>query len=299
MSFAIVVLNYNDHENTLKYINVLKEYDTVDKIIVVDNHSTRKDEIKILKEVESEKVEVISSGKNGGYAYGNNIGLKYLEKIGNYEFVAISNPDVYVDENTIKECIKFLKEHKKAAIVSPRMNFINGPARRAAWKTRTPIIDMANSTRLTEVLLFPFFKNGEYTKKDYEQEALNVDCIAGSFFIAKYDSLKKVDFFDENTFLFYEEDILGHKIKQLGLEIILLNNLKFMHYDSQTIGKLMNVFKKQDILFQSRIYFQKKYNKANCFIIGILYILKYWRKVELLFEIPIRKCVQALNKKNI
>ncbi len=293
MSFAIVVLNYNDHENTLKYVNVLKNYDVVDKIIVVDNHSTIKNEIKILKEIESEKVEVISSDKNGGYAYGNNIGLRYLEKIGNYEFVAISNPDVYVDENTIKECIKYLNESKKVAIVSPRMNFINGPARRAAWKKRTPIIDIANSTRLTEVILYPFFKSGEYSKKDYQKDNLKVDCIAGSFFIAKYDSLKKVDFFDEKTFLFYEEDILGERIRQAGLEIHILNNLKFMHYDSQTIGKLMSIFKKQDILFDSRIYYQKNYNKIGLPLLSILYILKYWRKLELIIEVPIRKAIVA------
>lgn len=296
MKFAIIVLNYNDHENTLKYIENVKDYDCVDKIIVVDNNSTNKDEVHILKEVESDKVEVLCSEKNGGYAYGNNLGLKYLEKIGNYEYVAISNPDVYVDEETIKECLNYLKSHNKVAIVAPRMHFVTGPARRAAWKKRTPIIDIANSTRITEVLLYPFFKMGEYSRKDYEVEDLKVDCIAGSFFIAKYDSLKKVNYMDENTFLFYEEDILGERLRNIGLEIHMLNKLKFMHYDSQTIGKLMNMFKKQDILFDSRIYYQKNYNKANLFTIEILKILRYIRKLELIFEVPIKKIVNGGNK---
>lgn len=296
MSFAIVVLNYNDHENTKKYIESVKDYNIIDKIIVVDNNSTIKDEIRILKELESEKVEVLSAQKNGGYAYGNNLGLKYLEKIGNYEFVAISNPDVFVDEETLEECLKYLKEHNKVAIVAPRMHFVSGPARRAAWKKRTPIIDIANSTRLTETILFPIFKKGEYSKKEYEIEDLKVDCIAGSFFVAKYDSLKKVNYLDEGTFLFYEEDILGEKLRRIGLEIHLLNNLKFMHYDSQTIGKLMNLFRKQDILFDSKIYYQKKYNNAKISLI-FFRILRYIRKFELLFEVPIRKIIQKKNKK--
>lgn len=296
MSFAIVVLNYNDHENTKKYIESVKDYNIIDKIIVVDNNSTIKDEIRILKELESEKVEVLSAQKNGGYAYGNNLGLKYLEKIGSYEFVAISNPDVYVDEETLEECLKYLKEHNKVAIVAPRMHFVSGPARRAAWKKRTPIIDIANSTRLTETILFPIFKKGEYSKKEYETEDLKVDCVAGSFFVAKYDSLKKVNYLDEGTFLFYEEDILGEKLRRIGLEIHLLNNLKFMHYDSQTIGKLMNLFRKQDILFDSKIYYQKKYNNAKISLI-FFRILRYIRKFELLFEVPIRKIIQKKNKK--
>lgn len=296
MSFAVVVLNYNDHENTIKYVENISKYNIVDKIIIVDNQSTIKNEVKILKELESEKVEVISSGKNGGYSYGNNIGLKYLEKIGNYEYVAISNPDVYVDEETIKESIEFLKSHKKVAIVAPRMHFVSGPARRAAWKKRGIMTDIANSTRITQLLFYYFFKKGEYSKKDYENETLKVDCVAGSFFIAKYDSLKKVNLFDEKTFLFYEEDILGERIRRIGLEIIVLNKLKFMHYDSQTIGKLMNIYKKQNILFDSRIYYQKEYNKAGIISILIFKFLKYWRKVELIFEVPIRKIIQHIKK---
>lgn len=293
MKFAIIVLNYNDHENTIKYVNSIKDYDIVDKIIVVDNNSTTKDEIKILKELESEKVEILSSEKNGGYAYGNNLGLKYLEKIGSYEFVAISNPDVYVDEKTLTDCLDYLKNHNKVAIVAPRMHFVTGPARRAAWKTRKPIIDIANSTRITEALMFPFLRKGEYSKKDYLQEDLKVDCIAGSFFIAKYDSLKKVNYMDEKTFLFYEEDILGARLKNIGLEIHILNNLKFMHYESQTIGKMMNMFRKMDILFDSKIYYQKEYNHIHLPLTILFNILRYVRKIELLIEVPLRK---VLNK---
>ncbi len=292
MKFAIVVLNYNDHETTIDYVEKIKDYDIVDKIIVVDNCSTSKDEVKILKELESEKVEILSSEKNGGYAYGNNLGLKYLEKIGSYEIVAISNPDVYVDEDTLKVCIEYLKSQKHVAIVAPRMYFTTGPARRAAWKVRKPIVDIANSTRITEFLLFPFFKKGEYSKADYVKEVLKVDNIAGSFFIAKYDCLKKVNFLDEKTFLFYEEDILSERLRQAGLEIHLLNNYKFMHYESQTIGKLMNIFKKQDILFDSRIYFQKQYNHAGPISITVLRLLRYVRKFELCIEVPIRRMAQ-------
>lgn len=289
MKFAVIVLNYNDHENTLKYVDTIKEYDIIDKIIIVDNDSTLNDEIKILKSVESEKVEVLSSEKNGGYAYGNNLGLKYLEKVGNYEYVAISNPDVFVDEDTLIKCLDYLKEHNKVAVVSPRMHFVSGPARRAAWKTRKPLIDIANSTRITEFLMYPFMKKGEYSKKEYMQDDLKVDCIAGSFFIAKYDSLKKVDFLDENTFLFYEEDILGARLKKIGLEIHILNNLKFMHYESQTIGKMMNMFKKMDILFDSKIYYQKEYNNIHLPLIILFNILRFIRKIELFIEVPIRK----------
>ncbi len=297
MKIGVIVLNYNDYESTINYVNTIKNYDIIDKIIIVDNDSTNKDEIRKLKEIKNDKVDIISSQKNGGYAYGNNIGLRYLEKIGNYKYVAISNPDVYVDEETLKKCIDYLEKNNKAGIVAPRMHFVNGVARRSAWKKRTPLIDIASSTRLTEILLFPFFKQGEYSKKDFKEDDLKVDCIAGSFFIAKMDALKKINFLDTNTFLFYEEDIIGDKFKKEGYEIHSLNNLKFIHYDSKTIGKVMSMYKKMDLLFDSKIYYQKEYNKINGIQKCIFQILRIIRKIELVFEIPIVKFVNVIKSK--
>ena len=49
-------------------------------------------------------------------------------------------------------------------------------------------------------------------------------------FIIKKDVFEKVGLFDENVFLFYEEDILGKKLQDLKLKIVSLNSEKFVHY---------------------------------------------------------------------
>lgn len=287
---AIIILNYNDRENTIRFVNEIKDYDILTKILVVDNNSSIENEFETLNTLNSEKINVVRADKNGGYSYGNNFGIKYLEKDDKvYDYIIISNPDVSVKENSIKKCIEFLEKNEDAAIVAPRMCYINGPARRSAWKKRKPFIDIANSTRFTQALFFYIFKNGEYNNSDFKKDYLKVDNIAGSFFIADYDKFKKIGFFDDKVFLFYEEDIIGNKIKENGYGIYSLNDVNFIHYDSKTIGKLMSIFKKQDILFDSRIYYQTKYNNASIFTILIFYILKYYRKLELLIEVPLRK----------
>lgn len=295
---AIIILNYNDSENTIKYVNEIKNYNVLDKIIVVDNLSTKENEMEKLLELKKlndfNKIEIIQSEKNGGYSYGNNYGLKYIEDNyeNEYEYVIISNPDVSVKEDTILNTIEFLSENKNVAIASPRMKFVNGFARRSAWKKRKYSIDIANSTRLTQFLLFFLFKSGEYNKEEFEIKELKVHSIAGSFFIAKYNVFKEIGYFDENTFLFFEEDIIADKLNKIGYDIYSLNALEFMHYESQCIGKLYNVFKKQDLLFDSRIYYHKKYNNINVLQVFILKILRYVRKFELLFEIPILKLIK-------
>lgn len=292
MKNAIIILCYNDSKNTINYVNSILEYNILDKIIVVDNNS-KEDEAKKLECLKniSNKLEVIRTSSNGGYAYGNNVGLKYLDEkcSDDFDYVIISNPDVFVEENSIVKTIDYMNKNKNVAIASPRMNFVTGPARRAAWKKRTFAIDIAGSVRINEFLLYPLLKKGEYTKKDYGKEVLKVDNVAGSFFVADFNKFKEVGFFDEGTFLFYEEDILSEKLIKKGYDIVLLNDINFMHYESKTIGKVMNLYRKMDILFDSKVYYHKKYNNAGIFKIMFLNILRCIRKIELLIEIPILK----------
>ncbi len=298
MKTAIIILNYNDYDNTSKYTNIVKNYNSLDKIIIVDNNSN--DGMKEnLKQLESDKIDVIFSDRNGGYAYGNNFGLKYLESKynkENFKYVIISNPDVSVEEEAINACIGELENNPNTVIVAPRMYFINGPARRSSWKHRTFWVDVANSTRITEALLLPLLKKGEYTKQDFAKEKINVDTIAGSFFVADISKFKEIGYFDENTFLFYEEDIIARKLEKNNYNITSLNNIKFIHYDSQTIGKVISAKRKIDILFESKKYYHKKYNNVGNFGIIFLDILKNVRKIEIIFEIPIRKLYNNLRK---
>ena len=104
--------------------------------------------------------------------------------------------------------------------------------------------------------------------------------------------MKKINYLDENVFLFYEEDILAHKLKELGYEEYSLNSVKFIHYESQTIKKSYHYMKKMRILYKSKMYYQKNYNKINFFQNFIFKILFLFRTLELFIEIPMRKILK-------
>ena len=294
MKTAIIILNYNSEKETRDYVEKIKKYEIIDKIIVVDNMSTTIGAFNVLKELEDDKVSVIQSERNGGYSYGNNFGIHYLESLNEkYDNIIISNADIDVEEKAVEKTIRFLNSNEKIAVSAPRMyNADNTPARRSSWKIRTFGLDFIHSTRLLELLFYPILRKGEYSEKEYEQEALKVEAIAGSFFAIKYDILKKIGYFDENVFLFYEEDIIAHKIKELGYEIYSLNDIKFIHYESQTIKKSINYFKKKKLLYNSKMYYQKEYNKIGFFKIIIFKILYFFSIIERFIEVPTRKILK-------
>ena len=122
MRTAVIILNYNSKKDTIKYVNEIKEYQCLNTIIVVDNNSSNFGEFEELKQLEADNIFVIKSDRNGGYSYGNNFGLKFLENLkDNYDYVVISNPDVEVKEEAFSACFKELSENEDIAVCAPIM----------------------------------------------------------------------------------------------------------------------------------------------------------------------------------
>ena len=294
MKVAVIIVNYNDVDDTEKYVNTITKYDVIDRIVVVDNQSTTAGTFEKLQKLESDKVKVIKSDKNGGYDYGNNFGINFLKSLKEeYDYYIISNPDISVTEEAIKHCLDVAENDSKIGVIAPRMfNKENNPIRRSSWKMRTFWLDVVHSTRVLEIIFYKVLRNGEYLEKDYEKEILEVEAISGAFFIIKDTVLNEIGLLDEDVFLFYEEDILAKRIAEKEYKIVSLNSEKFIHYESQTIGKTLSYYKKMRQLFISKMYYHKKYNKINFLQVIVFHILNICRKLELLIEIPVRKILK-------
>ena len=291
MKVAVIVVNYNDADQTVLYVNKIKEYKNIQRIVVVDNLSTDVGTMEKLSKIDSSKVSVVQTEKNGGYAYGNNFGVKYLESQKEiYDYIIISNADIEVETTAIDKCLLVMEDDKTVGIIAPRMyNSAHKPIRRSCWKIRTFALDVIHSTRLLELLFYKKLRAGEYSDEEYKKELLQVEAISGAFFIVRHDAFKKANYFDENVFLFYEEDILAQKMKENGYKVFCRNDVKFIHYESKTIGKTLSYYRKIKQLYTSKMYYHEKYNKINKLQIFIFQVLNICRKVELIIEIPLRK----------
>ena len=169
MKVAVIIVNYNDVDDTEKYVNTITKYDSINRIVVVDNMSTIEGTFEKLQKLESSKVKVIRSDKNGGYNYGNNFGIRYLQSLNEeYDYYIISNPDIYISEKSVQNCLKLINQNTQIGIIAPRMfNKDNNPIRRSSWKVRTFWLDVVHSTRVLEILFYRILRSGEYSSSDY------------------------------------------------------------------------------------------------------------------------------------
>ena len=284
-NLVVVILNYNDPTNTIRYVNEIKRYKCIDRIVIVDNKSPD-GSFQKLKKLSSDNIDVIETDGNKGYAYGNNYAIRYINnKYGEFKYIAISNPDVEVSELAYNRCLEFLDKNNKVAICAPRMYDINDkPHQLSGWKLRELHNDiMDSSMALTALINKPHLER--YPSEVLDEDVVYVDCVAGSFFIIKQSAFEKAGYFDENTFLYFEEDILGNKLKKLGYKNVILNTCKFKHYESVTVDQNMKFYKKFNNLQKSKIYYHSHYNDKcnkwyNKWKIINLYLVTWFRPIE-------------------
>ena len=101
MKIAIVLLNYNDAKGTVDALKRIDGFSCFNDVIVVDNASCDDSAVQIEKAVEGSGIHFIKAPKNGGYGYGNNIGVRYAYEKLHDELVLIANPDAEFDEALI------------------------------------------------------------------------------------------------------------------------------------------------------------------------------------------------------
>lgn len=268
MKNGIVILNYNDSENTSLFLDDIKNYKCLDHIIIVDNHSTD-NSVEKLKPYENKKIEILTALENKGYAAGNNYGIKYLIEKYNVDNIIISNPDIIIKEEDLEKLLITLKE-KNVSVIAP---VIHEPASISrGWKQPNFI-----SLLVSNIPYFRKFEQNILSYKDthYETKLSGVDVVKGCFFIIKSSVMQDINYFDENTFLYYEENIMAKKLKDKNYKTYIHNQVNVIHALSKSINKSLINLDKFKYLKRSQHYYEKYILKLNIFKLLILRLTYY------------------------
>lgn len=276
MKTVFIIINYNDAKTTEDLIHNIKDYPNLDLIVLLDNKSSDDSFDYLYKNYHSERIHVIQSEANKGYAYAMNYGSHYAQSIFGHCNVILSNPDVEIDDVAVIDSLLVCKAQNQAAIVAPVIREREGLSR--GWRIPTPIKDSLLNIVYIHWHLRPILIG--YKDSYYEnQRSVPVEAVLGCFFIIDTLSLEKVDYFDEKTFLYYEEDIIAKKLKNAGLSVYLDCTTSIFHNHSVSIDKSLKKLKKFQQLKKSQYYFQTTYNHANLierFLLKATYSMSYF-----------------------
>ena len=226
-NLSVIIVTYkSDHVIE----NCINSIDSEIEIVVIDNSNNDKFKDKI--ETKYKNVKCILSKENLGMGGGNNLGIKNVNK----DFALILNPDVALEDNSMNEIIVASKEIDNFAIIAP----------------------ISSKDEYPNYIL----------KKDYNFDSnkpFKVKSVDGYAMLLNLKKLKKIenfDFFDENFFLYLENEDLCKRLIEKNEDIYIVPKSKIHHLG----GKAVDPKYKSEIEYLrnwhwmwSKFYFNKKH----------------------------------------
>lgn len=273
MKLVFIILNYKTYEDTIRQVNEILSDGYCDfKIIVVDNCSPNESFAKLKYEYQqTTDVEVIQTSSNGGFAKGNNEGLKYAKRYCP-EYVCIINNDVHFKRNVIDSLEKDFALKDDIGAISPVQLLPTGELAISGLSLATFWKDLSFYT--------PFHsrKRMKYTSNTEYKNLQKVGIVPGAFIFMKYDIAHKIGFFDERTFLYAEERFLSKRLLDRGYNCYIDITLSYVHEHSKTISANTTLKQRENILLDSRLSYIKQYGRypkiesAIIYFVGKIYI---------------------------
>ena len=253
MKLSVVIVNYNVRyylEQCL--LSVEKALTGVcGEVFVVDNHSTD-GSIPYLKS-KFPWVRYIENQENLGFSRANNQALREARG----EYVLLLNPDTFIGERTLRECIDFMDKNPQAGMCGVGMLKVDGSfAPESRRGIPTPFVAFCKMTGLGT--LFPKSRLfGRYYMQYLNKYSINpIEIVSGAFMFIRKDALDKVGLLDE-TFFMYGEDIdLSYRVLQAGYKNYYLPT-QILHYKGESTKKnslrYVNAFHKAMIIYSAFI----------------------------------------------
>ncbi len=219
MGKIAIIISPNWRDYAEKYLqdcisSLRKQTLQADKIFLIDNESTTIS-LNLLHRIAPE-AEVICNQHNAGFAEGNNIAIKKAVAE-NFEYIILLNMDTISDGNAIKELWHSANDNSEAGAIQARLML---------WPDKEHINSLGNKTHF---LGFGFSDAYRLKYTNDLNPRKEIFYPSGAAVLFKASTLKKVGLFDDNFWMYAEDQDLGWRIWLSGQKCILANNSIVYH----------------------------------------------------------------------
>jgi len=265
----IIVLQYNNYQSTQNLLQSLKHLKGDFKIVLIDNHSTNSASLKIQKylpTMNNLSIHFIASSKNGGYAYGNNIGIKYALLQEDCKYIWVLNNDTEVTKDALDALVAKSKDNPRVGVVGSKLLYVYD-------KKTVQSIGAYTNMR--------FGIGHSITDKS---QLHRLDHIHGASLFLTRQCLKEVGLLSEEYFLYNEDTDYGFRVRQKGFTITVALDAVIYHQSGATTGN-SNTGKERtemaDLLSinNRKILARKFFKQIHWVYLGIFYsaLLRFFR----------------------
>ena len=227
---TIIINTFNSDE---KIFSCIESISPNIGIIIIENSNNIEFKNNIEKKYRNVKCEL--TGKNLGYANGNNLGLSKVKT----KFSLILNPDTLIKKNSIENFFKTANTYPNFGIIGPAIQ-----------------------------------EEKDLKLKINTKNLIEVDNVKGFAMFLNMKQFKEIGFFDENFFIYFEEIDLCRRLKKANKKIYLDPNIIINHVGGSSHNKSINFemeLSRNWHWMWSTFYYHKKYSG---FIFALLKVIK-------------------------
>jgi len=256
MRLSIIIITWN--VKTLLY-DCLKSLDVSHlpsdwEIVIFDNASSD-GTVAMLKE-QFPHVKTLVNGKNIGYAAGNNLAASHA--VGDYIFFL--NPDTLASQTSVRQLLAYMDEHLQVGACSPGLLLPDEtPQPYSFGQDPTPIYLLRRG-------LHRLLHNRPLHDWDVATPQ-TVDWVSGAAMLVRREAWERTGGFDENFFMYFEDNDLCLRMRQFGWEIVYYPQTTIIHLGgrSQRQNPMAQKAYNQSLLY----FYRKHYGIVYSKLIGL------------------------------
>lgn len=222
---AAVILNWNGASDTIESLTSMTSLSYRNLVVLVVDNGSSDDSVARLKACSAGcSIQLIETGRNLGYAGGNNVGIRAAIDQG-ADFVLILNNDTTVAPDLIERLLDAANENPDAGVFSARVLYYDDPQRvwfdRARWNPRTLALEWPGQGSL---------------ESDLPATATESDYASGAALFFRTEVANEIGLLDEDFFLVWEEVDWCFRACKAGWKVISVPGAKVWHKIGVSFG---------------------------------------------------------------
>lgn len=219
--------------------------------------------------------------KNGGFAYGNNEGIRpYLDRDDKPEFVLLLNPDTIVRPGAVRTLLAFIESHPDVGIAGSRTIYPDGTLQTSSFRFPSASGEFEWAIRLGPVS--KLLKNSTVAPPP-PNVVSDADWVVGASMIIRRNVLETIGLLDDGYFMYYEEVDFCLRARRAGFGIKYVPESVIVHLIGKSSGvtdKAQRNKRRPAYWFESRRrFFTKNFGVGYAMLADLAFITGFsaWR----------------------
>lgn len=236
------------HHSAAVIGNCLESFVDVPNIVVIDNASD--DETLDIVRTKAHQAQIVRNKIGVGYPGAANEGLRRVKT----EFALTVNPDSVVSPEAVAALLDAADQYPEAAIICPQNINLNGSP------------ELTHDVVMFERQNIP----SPYNKRRHEpvpEGDLCAEFVSGAVNLIRMSVIHDLGGFDENLYLYFDDDDLCMRMRAAGYSLILTPRARIMHINAGSVRPSIHYkWEKFWNYGWARLYIEKKHNGAGAML---------------------------------